>query len=93
MLFQLIHLYCGIAVPVGNNVLSKMVQGICSGAGLGGRKADHSLCVSSASILVTPSPYSGNDLVNYKSMDCYINFLSGWVREILVRSPSDCSHL
>ena len=31
-------------------------------------------------LLVTPSPYSGEDLVNYKSMDCYINFLSGWVR-------------
>jgi hypothetical protein len=51
MLFQLIHQYHGIAVPVGNNVLSKMVQGICLGAGLGGRKADHSLCVSSASCL------------------------------------------
>ena len=40
-------------------------------------------------LLVTPSPYSGDDLVNYKSMDCYINFLSGWVREILVRAPSN----
>ena len=36
-------------------------------------------------LLVTPSPYSGNDLLNYKSMDC---FLSGWVREILVRAHS-----
>ena len=33
-------------------------------------------------LLVTPSPYTGKDLVNYKSLDCYINFLSGWVREI-----------
>lgn len=35
-------------------------------------------------LLVTPSPYSGNDLLNYKSLDCYRNFLSGWVREVLV---------
>ena len=40
-------------------------------------------------LLVTPSPYTGEDLMNYKSMDCYINFLSGWVREILVKAPSD----
>ena len=40
-------------------------------------------------LLVTPCPYSGDDLVNYKSMDCYINLLSGWVREILVRAPSN----
>ena len=36
-------------------------------------------------LLVTPSPYSGEQLVNYKSLDCYVNFLSGWVREILVK--------
>ena len=40
-------------------------------------------------LLVTPSPYSGEDLLNYKSLDCYRNFLSGWVREILVMSVSD----
>ena len=28
-------------------------------------------------LLVTPSPYTGEDLVNYKSMDCYENFSSG----------------
>ena len=28
-------------------------------------------------LLVTPSPYSGADLLNYKSLDCYRNFLSG----------------
>ena len=37
-------------------------------------------------LLVTPSPYSGENLKNYKSMDCYMNFLDGWVREILVKS-------
>ena len=47
-------------------------------------------CVNVAMyLLLTPSPYSGEDLVNYKSMDCYVNFLSGWVREILVKAPSD----
>ena len=40
-------------------------------------------------LLVTPSPYSGEDLLNYKSLDCYRNFLSGWVREVLVMSVTD----
>ena len=40
-------------------------------------------------LLVTPSPYNGEDLLNYKSLDCYKNFLSGWVREVLVRSVTD----
>jgi len=40
-------------------------------------------------LLVTPSPYSGEDLLNYKSLDCYRNFLSGWVREVLVRSATN----
>ena len=40
-------------------------------------------------LLVTPSPYTGDDLVNYKSMDCYRNFLAGWVKEILVKAPNN----
>lgn len=36
-------------------------------------------------LLLTPSPYTQRDLLNYKSMDCYTNFISGWVREILVK--------
>ena len=40
-------------------------------------------------LLVTPSPYNGEDLLNYKSLDCNKNFLSGWVREVLVRSVTD----
>ena len=40
-------------------------------------------------LLVTPSPYSGDDLMNYKSLECYRDFLSGWVREVLVRSVTD----
>ena len=47
-------------------------------------------CVNVAMyLLLTPSPYSGEDLVNYKGMDCYVNLLSAWVREILVKAPSD----
>ena len=40
-------------------------------------------------LLVTPSVYTGEDLLNYKSLDSYKNFLSGWVREVLVRSVAD----
>ena len=40
-------------------------------------------------LLVTSSPYSGEELLNYKSLDCYQNFLSGWVREILVKSVTN----
>ena len=36
-------------------------------------------------LLVTPSPYTGKDVVNYKSLNGYITFLSGWVKEILVK--------
>ncbi len=31
-------------------------------------------------LLVMPSTYTGEELVNYKSVDCYIKFLVGWVR-------------
>ena len=40
-------------------------------------------------LLVNPSPYTGEDLMNYKSLDCYINFVSGWVREVFVRKIND----
>ena len=44
-------------------------------------------------LLLTPSPYSGEELKNYKSLDCYKNFLSGWVREVLVMPISaDVTH-
>ena len=32
----------------------------------------------------SPSPYTGEDLLNYKSLDCYRRFVAGWVREVLV---------
>ena len=36
-------------------------------------------------LLYTPSRYTGEDLLNYKSLDCNINFVSGWVSEVLVK--------
>ena len=40
-------------------------------------------------LLVNPSPYTGEDLMNYRSLDYYINFVSGWVREVFVRKVND----
>ena len=40
-----------VAVPVGKNVLAKMVPEMCSEAGIAGRKTNHSLHVSGASSL------------------------------------------
>lgn len=39
-------------------------------------------------LLFTPSPYTKEDLQNYKSMDSYGRFLAGWVREVLVKRCS-----
>ena len=37
-------------------------------------------------LLYSASLYIGEeDLLNYKCLDCYINFISGWVREVLVK--------
>ena len=49
-------------------------------------------------LLCTPSPYTNEELLNYKSLDPYINFVSGWVREVLVKITFDrrevsCDHL
>ena len=40
-------------------------------------------------LLLTPSPYSQEDLLNYKSLDCYRNFVAGWVREVAVKQFQD----
>ena len=34
-------------------------------------------------LVLTPSPYTNEDLLNYRSLvlDCYVNFVSGFVRE------------
>jgi len=36
-------------------------------------------------VLLMPSPYSQEDFLNYKSLDCYRNFVAGWVREVAVK--------
>ena len=40
-------------------------------------------------LLLTPSPYSQNDLLNYKSIDSYRNFVEGWVRQVLVKAVGE----
>jgi hypothetical protein len=41
------------------------------------------------SLILTPSPYTENDMLNYKSLDSYQNFVKGWVREVLVKDVGD----
>jgi len=36
-------------------------------------------------LLFAASPYTQEQLVNYKSLDCYQNFANGWVREALCK--------
>ena len=36
-------------------------------------------------LLYTPSKYTGDNLLNYKSLHYYVNFVSGWVREVMVK--------
>ena len=41
-------------------------------------------------LIVKPSPYTGEALLNYKSMDCYEKFLARWVHGIQVHKlPSN----
>ena len=35
-------------------------------------------------LVFSPSAYTGEALMNYKSLECYQRFIAGWVREILV---------
>lgn len=36
-------------------------------------------------LTATPSPYTATDLLNYKSLDFYQNFVRGWVRQVLIK--------
>ena len=33
-------------------------------------------------LVFSPSPYTGDDLQNYKSLECHQRFVDGWVRDI-----------
>uniref|UniRef100_A0A1X7U938 Uncharacterized protein n=1 Tax=Amphimedon queenslandica TaxID=400682 RepID=A0A1X7U938_AMPQE len=37
----------------------------------------------------SPSTYTGQDLLNYKSLECYQRFVAGWVRDVLVTEYGD----
>lgn len=36
-------------------------------------------------LLFSRSPYTQEQLLNYKSLDCYQKFVNGWVRDVLVK--------
>ena len=37
-------------------------------------------------LLFAVSPHTQEQLMNYKSLDCYQNFANGWVREVLCKN-------
>lgn len=37
-------------------------------------------------LLFSSSPYTQDQLMNYKSLDCYQNFANGWVREVFSKT-------
>lgn len=36
-------------------------------------------------LILYPSPYTNEEMLNYKSLDSFRNFQNGWVREVLVK--------
>lgn len=37
-------------------------------------------------LILSLSSYTKEDLLNHKSLDCYQNFMQGWVREVSVKA-------
>ena len=40
-------------------------------------------------LILYPSPYTKDDMLNYKTLDSFQNFQNGWVREVLVKEVSE----
>ena len=40
-------------------------------------------------LILYPSPYTNDDMLNYKSLDSFQNFQNGWVREVLVKEVGE----
>ena len=40
-------------------------------------------------LILYPSPYTRDEMLNYKSLDSFKNFQCGWVREVFVKEVSD----
>ena len=40
-------------------------------------------------LILYPSPYTKDDMLNYKSLDSFKNFQNGWVREVLMKEIND----
>ena len=39
--------------------------------------------------VLNPSPYTNDNMLNYKSLDSFQNFQNGWVREVLVKEVGE----
>ena len=44
-------------------------------------------------LILTPSPYTDKDMLNYKSLDSYQNFTKGWVKQVLVKDAGSSKRI
>ena len=51
--------------------------------------SETSLIYVTVYLLFSPSPFTQEEIKNYKSLECYQRFIAGWVREILVLDVGD----